>query len=104
MKIQNMHQMVQDGQVEHMEKKIQIKVYYYQQERVKHLVNREYMIELGMYGNGHWNILLIRTILVPVVGACTATMATMVRQPTVAATIRPATTKVLVSEFHFSKS
>ena len=44
MKIQNMHQMVQDGQVEHMEKKIQIKVYYYQQERVKHLVNREYMI------------------------------------------------------------
>ena len=42
--IQNMHQMVQDGQVEQEERKKQMKQYYYQQERVKHLVNKEYMI------------------------------------------------------------
>ena len=41
------------GQVERMEQKVQIQVYYYQQEQVIHLVNKEYMIWQEMYGNGH---------------------------------------------------
>ena len=44
MQIQNMRQMVQAGQMEHMEKRVQVQVYYYQQEQVIHLVNKEYMI------------------------------------------------------------
>ena len=59
MKIQNMHQMVKDGQGEPMEQKLQVQVYYYQQEQVIHLVSKEYMILQEMYWNGLWNILLI---------------------------------------------
>ena len=104
MKIQNMHQMVQDGQVEHMEKKIQIKVYYYQQERVKHLVNKEYMIWPEMYGSGRLNIPLFQVILVLYAGAIIVTMAALIQQPTVTATIRPISTTTSASGFHFIKS
>ena len=44
MQIQNILQMAQDGQMEHMGKNTQISRYYYQQEQVKNLVNKEYMI------------------------------------------------------------
>ena len=52
MKIQNIIQ-IPNGRAERMEQKVQVKVYYYQQEQVIHLVNKEYMIWQEMYGNGH---------------------------------------------------
>ena len=44
MQVQNTQLMVQTGQAEHMEKRQLIAQYYYQQEQVTHLVNREYTI------------------------------------------------------------
>ena len=105
MQIRNMHQMVQNGQIEHMEKKIQIKVYYYQQERVKHLVNKEYMIWPEMYGSGRLNIPLVQVLLVLYAGAIMVTMAAMVQQPAVATAVRPVTAATTsASGFHFIKS
>ena len=96
--------MVPNGQMEHMEKKIQIKVYYYQQERVKHLVNKEYMIWPEMYGSGRLNIPLIQVILVLYAGAILITMAAIIQQPTVTTALRPFTAATSASGFHFIKS
>ena len=90
--------------MEHMEKKIQIKVYYYQQERVKHLVNKEYMIWPEMYGSGRLNIPLIQVFLVLNAGAVMVTMAAVSQQPTVTSALRPITTTTSASGFHFIKS
>ena len=90
--------------MEHMEKKIQIKVYYYQQERVKHLVNKEYMIWPEMYGSGRLNIPLIQVLLVLYAGAVMLAMAALIQQPTVASAVRPVTTTTSDSGFHFIKS
>ena len=44
--------MLQTGQVQQKKQKIQVQVYYYQQEQVTILVNKEFMIWLEMYMNG----------------------------------------------------
>ena len=104
MKIRNMCQMVQDGQVEHMERKLQAQVYYYQQEQVIHLVNKEYMIWPEMYGSGRLNIPLIQVILVLYAGAIIVAVAAILQQPTVTSALRPITASTSASGFHFIKS
>ena len=99
-----MHQVVLDGQVEHMEQNLPNQAYYYQQEQVIHLVNKEYMIWPEMYGSGRLNIPLVQVVLVLNVGAVIVTRAAMVQQPTVSTTVRPIPATTSASGFHFIKS
>ena len=101
MKIKNII-LAQNGQLEHMEKKIQERIYYYQQEQVKNFVNKEYMIWPEMYGSGRLNIPLL--ILVLYAGAVVMAVSTIVQQPTVSATLRTVTATASALGFHFSKS
>ena len=96
--------MVQDGQVQQKKQKSQTQAYYYQQEQVMIFVNKEYMIWPEMYGSGRLNIPLIQDILVLYAGAFVFTMAAIIQQPTVTATVRPFATTASASGFHFIKS
>ena len=95
---------IPNGRVGLTEQKVQVQIYYYQQEQVIHLVNKEYMIWPEMYLSGHLKITLILAILVSFVGAITTAVAAMVQRPTVAAAVRPITITTLVLGLHFSKS
>ena len=101
MQIQNMHQRVQDGQVELMVQKLQMNVYCYQQEQVMIFANKEYMIWLEMYMNGHLKKLLSQTILALIEGAFSARIALSLQQPTVAAALRSVASTTSASGFHF---
>ena len=87
-----------------MDKIHQIDQYYYQQELMKYLVNKEYMILQEMYVSGHLNILPTRAVLALLVVAITTTTATTFQRATAAATILPTTTTTSDSVSHFIRS
>ena len=80
-----------------------MQLYYYQQEQVRSLVNKEYMIWLEMYMNGHLKKLLIRAVLVLYEEAIISVQVEGFQLLTVTTTVRPVTVATSVLGFHFSK-